>query len=62
MNIKSFGPGNYIHVTTNETDRNEYLRFGPDSWYCFMGESLEICGLRTEDLEEAFQRHLRETV
>lgn len=45
---------NYVTI-----DNEEYIRFGPNAWYKFMGESLEPVFSYELAVETAYQEYIR---
>lgn len=51
------------YITTVKDDKNfynEYFRFPSGDWFITMGESLEPVFTKQEELEEKFQKYLKE--
>lgn len=46
------------HVETDETDYNQYTRYGPDCWFVTMGESDEPV-YDCEEIEALFQAYIQ---
>lgn len=58
MKIKNVSEEIVYLVETDESDLNQYIRYGPDSWMVTMGCSDEVVN-DCEKLEAAFEEYIK---
>lgn len=49
-----------VQIWEMEYEENDYIRFGPNNWFQWYSESLETEYYMEKELEEEFQKRLKE--